>query len=490
MVSTAVQYTVTFNLDGGNIGGDSSAREVFVGSGASVGRVMPSNPSKSGYSFGGWYTERNGNGAQFTATTTVSADITVYAKWTASSTNQYTATFDADGGTPATQTRTVGSGASLGSSNMPTVPTKSSYTFGSWWTSRNGGGYRFTAGTTVNSNITVYAKWVESLPSNLSLEASLTWLDSNAADGEDYTVTLSEDESFGLKSLSYRYSYGSGKTVSLTIKGDATERSVRLNSRGSLFTVESGVTLTLGNNVTLLGRSDNTKSLVRVNSGGTLIMESGSKITGNTNTVWDYQYSASASSGGVFVYGGTFTMNGGAISGNTSSSSYSGGGVYVYNGTFTMNGGAISGNTASASSFYSGGGVYVNYGTFTMSGGAISGNTGYSGGGVYVGRTYINGAYVDGTFTKESGGSIYGSDASGALKNTASSDARDHAVYVESGGKKRNSTAVPGVTLNSSLGEAEGGWVDQYTVTFDADGGTPATRTLTVNSGVIRNIRV
>jgi hypothetical protein len=450
---------------------------------------------------------------------------------------QYTVTFDADGGTPAAQTKTVNRGASLGS-NMPTVPTKSGYAFGSWWTSRNGGGSRFTADTTVNANITVYARWVEPLPSNLSLEESLTWLASHAAEGGDYTITVSADESFGPKSL-----YG-GRAFSLTIKGDAAERSVRLNSSGSLFTVESGVTLTLGNNVTLLGRSDNTKSLVRVNSGGTLIMESGSKITGNTNTVWDYQYSgsSSSSSGGVFVYGGTFTMNGGAISGNTASasSSYSGGGVYVYNGTFTMNGGAISGNTASASSFYSGGGVYVNYGrftmsggvisgntgysgggmyvgngtftmsggaisgntgnsgggmyigngTFTMSGGTISGNTGYSGGGVYVGRTYINGAYVDGTFTKESGGTIYGSDASGALKNTASSDARGHAVYVESGGKKRNSTAGPGVTLNSSLGEAEGGWVDQYTVTFDADGGTPATRTLTVNSGVIRNIRV
>ena len=132
-----------------------------------------------------------------------------------------------------------------------------------------------------------------------------------------------------------------------------------------------------------------------------------------------------------------------------------------------------------------------------MSGGEISGNTASStsttsnayGGGVYVGRRSDgNGGYVSGTFTKESGGTIYGSDASDSLKNTASGDAYGHAAYVESGSKKRNSTAGPGVTLNSSLGEAEGGWVDQYTVTFDADGGSPATRTLTVNSGVISNI--
>ena len=68
--------------------------------------------------------------------------------------------------------------------------------------------------------------------------------------------------------------------------------------------------------------------------------------------------------------GGTFTMNGGTISGN---SAYDwGGGVYVRNNsTFTMEGGTITDNTAKTF----GGGVYVAYGTFTMSGGTISNNS-------------------------------------------------------------------------------------------------------------------
>ena len=76
----------------------------------------------------------------------------------------------------------------------------------------------------------------------------------------------------------------------------------------------------------------------------------------------------------------------GVITGGETSSN--GGGIYVNGGTLTMEGGAISGNQAE-----NGGGVYLTNGaTFTMTGGEISENklnvqhsTGY-GGGVYVGR--------------------------------------------------------------------------------------------------------
>ena len=87
------------------------------------------------------------------------------------------------------------------------------------------------------------------------------------------------------------------------------------------------------------------------------------------------------------------------------------------------------------------------YGTFTMSGGTLSGNNGGSrGGGVYVDSS--------GTFTKESGGTIYGTDASDSLKNTAT---YGYAAYVSSG-ERRNSTAGEGVTLDSSVSSEAGGW--------------------------------
>jgi hypothetical protein len=275
--------------------------------------------------------------------------------------------------------------------------------------------------------------WIEPIPGNLSLDESLEWLSVCAMEGGAYTIILNGNETIAPRPLSY-----SGKTVSIDLSGGTADRSVGLSSSGALFTVGSGVTLKLGNHVSLQGRSNNTSALVRVDSGGKLEMNSSSKISGNTNT--------SGSGGGVYVgRSGTFTMSGGIISGN-SASSY-GGGVYVGSGTFTMSGGTISGNTAS-----SGGGVYIvgSSGTFTMSGGTISGNTASSGGGVYV-------SSYSGAFTKQSGGTIYGSGASDTLKNTATSNSYGHAVYVSSS-KKRDSTAGPGITLDSTKTGAAGGW--------------------------------
>jgi hypothetical protein len=248
---------------------------------------------------------------------------------------------------------------------LPRPSPREDYYFRGWCEDEELSGDALTAiptGSTGDKNL--YPKWI-TMPVEATLAESLAWISANAWEGESYPITVRANESIGPRSLSY-----SGKTVSITINGDDTERTVNLSSNGSLFAVGRGVTLTLGENLTLQGRTSNNASLVRVNSGGTLVMESGAKITGNfaPGTTTD-----SYSGGGVNVAGGTFTMNGGAISGNSTDG---GGGVSVDGGIFTMSGGEISGNTAS-----SGGGVQVNGGTFTMSGGEISDNTtgGYGG---------------------------------------------------------------------------------------------------------------
>jgi hypothetical protein len=119
-----------------------------------------------------------------------------------------------------------------------------------------------------------------------------------------------------------------------------------------------------------------------------------------------------------------------------------------------MQSGKITDNTTSAS----GGGVYVNFGTFTMQSGEISGNT------TTVYNSYGGGVYVasSGTFTK-TGGTItgYADDAvnGNAVKNgSVVQNNRGHAVYVYSGSKRRESTAGPGVNLDSSISGAAGGW--------------------------------
>ena len=72
-------------------------------------------------------------------------------------------------------------------------------------------------------------------------------------------------------------------------------------------------------------------------------------------------------------------MNGGSISDNTATNGYHGGGVNIEGGLFTMNGGAISGNTTSGTAPGEGvgGGVYNNGGALRMTNGIIVGSTDY-----------------------------------------------------------------------------------------------------------------
>jgi hypothetical protein len=306
------------------------------------------------------------------------------------------------------------------------------------------------------------------LESITGLANKLAWLKTYAQSNGNYLIEVNADESIIPQALSY-----SGKNnISITLRGIDAERTISLSSNGSFFTVQSGVTLILDNNITLQGHNNNNASLVYVISSGKLIMNTGSKISGNQKVFYsNSSYPDSNDGGGVYVYNGTFTMNGGEISGNTafingfsSSSSISscGGGVYVESGTFTMNDGVISGNTASASAVYArsyGGGVYVN-GIFTMNGGEISGNTAFCSG-PYP-SPYGGGVYVySGTFTKTDG-TIYGYvDAnSNIVKNDFGVVSnRGHAVYVNTTpGKFRESTAGPTVNLDSNVTGTAGGW--------------------------------
>ena len=76
-----LSYTVTFDKNGGDT--EANPKTVTVASGGNVGS-LPTAPARSGYTFNGWNTAANGSGTAFTATTIVTANITVYAQWTAS----------------------------------------------------------------------------------------------------------------------------------------------------------------------------------------------------------------------------------------------------------------------------------------------------------------------------------------------------------------------------------------------------------------------
>ena len=83
-------------------------------------------PTKTGYTFDGWYTASTG-GNKVTSPYTPTNNITLYARWTA---NQYRITFDADGGNVTPSTKQVTYDQKYG--ELPT-PTKTGYTFEGWF---------------------------------------------------------------------------------------------------------------------------------------------------------------------------------------------------------------------------------------------------------------------------------------------------------------------------------------------------------------------
>jgi len=413
--------TVTFNLDGGNIAGDTANVQRTVTSGGTVAS-MPANPSKIDNTFDGWYTQQNGAGTPFTGSTTVTADITVYAKWTPEP--AFTVTFDADNGsTPTTQAVPEG-----GKATKPTDPSKTYAPIGLYegtpptactfveWQKADGSAWNFTTDT-VTANITLKAQWTTPSPIDITdetgnniVEKTVSYV--NAHGGSAYTLVLGENVS----DVAPQTLDQDNTTLTITSDGNI-ERKISLGSIGRLFTIGGedednahSAKLTIDGHITLEGKTDNTNnSLINVLYGGSLELKGNSKLTGNTGrgcinarggspdkgadviiTMSD-NAEISGNSSNVFVPSGgifmldyvTFTMNDNAtIKDNTAMQL--GGGVSLSGNTgsvFIMNGGKISNNNGGNY----GGGVLVNIGlAFIMNGGEISNNTATNGGGVYV----------------------------------------------------------------------------------------------------------
>lgn len=160
----------------------------------------------------------------------------------------------------------------------------------------------------------------------------------------------------------------------------------------------------------------------------------------------------------------TFTMNGGTISGNISADRGSGGGVLVKkNATFMMNGGTISGNSAGYDDYHRhgfGGGVYVWGGTFTMVNGIIKGN---KGGGIHVS---ISSTFVmqEGTISNNSGHGIYlnGENGKFTMNGGIINNNDDGGVYVDAAlYKKATFTMNNGIISKNTASSGAGVYVNR-----------------------------
>ena len=200
-----------------------------------------------------------------------------------------------------------------------------------------------------------------------------------AYDGK-YTLVINQDVT-----LTAKTAHVNRVNRELTIIGLGEERIITAPVGGAFSfgaAVSTGYfSLTLGANITIKGVDGMTATLIEVGQRSNLIMKEGSKITGFSTTTADRRIVS-------VIGGGSFTMDGGEISGNTvdrgTSNNAGSAGVWIGRGTFTMNGGTITGNTltnGTSTSSWGAGGVSLGTGAydddpakFVMNGGTITGN--------------------------------------------------------------------------------------------------------------------
>ncbi len=223
-------------------------------------------PSRTGYTFGGYYTGKNGTGTQYVNAsggtvnnlfTVSAANITLYAKWTA---NTYKVTLDSQGATSAGTTAywyryatdvpcyyyTDSSlNTCMGSDGYTlTKPSKTGYTFGGYYTGTNGTGTQYidANGKGVNNlygavaaNSTLYAKWT----------ANTYTVAYNANGGSGSTASSSHTYDVSKILTTNGFTNGVKKFLGWSTSASATSATYTNRQSVSNLTTTNGATITL-----------------------------------------------------------------------------------------------------------------------------------------------------------------------------------------------------------------------------------------------------
>jgi uncharacterized repeat protein (TIGR02543 family) len=178
-----VERTITFDAQGGSVSQTSKTVKCQSQAGD-----LPT-PTRSGYNFGGWWTVANGSGSQYSASTTVTGNITLYAKWVTVPT--YTVSTSSN---PSNGGSTTGGGSFTSGSNCTVTATANS-------------GYSFTNWTENGTVVSTSASFAVTVSANRTLVANFT--------PNTYTITLDKQNGSGGTSTVYQ-KYGTGWSTSST----------------------------------------------------------------------------------------------------------------------------------------------------------------------------------------------------------------------------------------------------------------------------------
>jgi uncharacterized repeat protein (TIGR02543 family) len=294
----------------------------------------PVAPVKAGSTFEGWYKEAElSSKINFPYDLSgVTADFTLYAKWTAES------------GTPPSDTHNISSASewNLAIAAVNAAGNNKTHTF-----------IITKSFELEGANTTIFTKTLAGLSMTIKGEGNSVPEISLATNSKGYLIYFSPNEP---------------QTITLEniiLKGHSTNNKALIgvgpNNKGELI---------LGKDASITGNTNTDGLGGGIQLGGTVIVRGGEISANITGT----SAKTNGKGGGVYMTDyGKLIMESGSIGGNLAFGQ--GGGVYIgFSANFTMKGGSIFGNTViAASSGARGGGIYNPFGKFYMSDGVVTG---------------------------------------------------------------------------------------------------------------------
>ena len=316
-------YTVTYNGNT-NTGGSVPVDGNNYLSGSSV-TVLGNTGGlvKTGNTFIGWNTQANGSGTAYASGvsfTMGSANVTLYAQWTALST--YTVNYDGNGSTGGTAPVDANSylqGQTVTTRGIGTL-VKAGYTFTGWNTQANGSGTGYAAGVTFAmgaASVTLYAQWALISTYSVAYNGNGNTTGAAPADNNRYTVG---------QSVTVLGNTGNLVKTSYTFVGWNTQ------ANGSGIGYATGVSFVMGSaNVTLYAQwtANPTYTVIysgNTNTGGAAPVDGNNYLSGSSVIVL-------GNTGGLVKAGNTF------IGWNTQANG--GGTAYAAGVSFTMGSAAV-----------------------------------------------------------------------------------------------------------------------------------------------------
>lgn len=246
------QVTITFDANGGTFAQEGTDSKTFS-EGEAVG-TLPELNERDGYTLLGWFTEED---ESVTAQSVFTESVTVTAKWEQQ--KQYaTVTFDADGGSFATEsdsTRTVETNTALGT--LPTV-TKNGYAVSGWYyTAANGEEEEADENTIITRSVTVTVRW------------RLTSLTGSGTQSDPYVISDSDQLVFFAASVNNGEATYNASGVYVAVTANIDMASVKFTSIASTE-ANAFVGIFEGNNHSITNIDSTSKGLFGYLQGGTI----------------------------------------------------------------------------------------------------------------------------------------------------------------------------------------------------------------------------